>query len=227
MRIYGGKYLDSHNYSKIFISSKQINVYGSNQESLFYDKKFVNSLKGKSYYEKIDAVVDHFIYNNKINYISSGSAFSEEGKRLLFHDFSNHAIANKIVSKYTSDRLETLKESETNNYSLNLSLISSNYDKNGNYNLMHQDYVLYDLEVRFLYDFIDVVFKDELAFIALNNGQLKITSLNCDKVVNLSSIIAKRCMTDICYAVSNHNQNYSKLHEKDQKQLKLEVKNGK
>ena len=92
---------------------------------------------------------------------------------------------------------------------------------------MHQDYVLYDLEVRFLYDFIDVVFKDELAFIALNNGQLKITSLNCDKVVNLSSIIAKRCMTDICYAVSNHNQNYSKLHEKDQKQLKLEVKNGK
>ncbi len=228
MRIIGGKYLDSSNYSRIQVSNDKVSISKSNQEALFYNNDFINSLRNKPDNQKVNSIIEHYLNFNRINFVSSDYVSSIDNKKLIINKTYGNDIVRKIISKYKQDRLETLEENERDIYNLHLSKKYSSYDNNGNYYLVHQDYILYDGEVMFLYDLIDIVFGSELAYLIYDNGKMKILSLYGNKIINLSSNIVKHCISDITYAVSNHNQNhYNNMIKNKVIQLKLEVKNGK
>ena len=230
MRINGGKYLDSNNYSKILINKDRISISKSGQDALFYENNFINALRGKTDSEKIDSIISYYLKNNTINYMGNGVIKSIEGRKLMFNVNLNESGGLELINKYENDRLKSLSETMNKNLLLHLSSICTSYDNKGNYWLIYNDKEfnkLYDIEVQFLINLINIIFKDQIAYIAYENNTIKIMSFNSDRAIYLTKPVIKNCMYEICYAISEHNQNVQNIKEDKVIQLKLEVKNGK
>jgi hypothetical protein len=228
MKINGAQYLDDDNYSKILINESRIDILGLNQNRSDNENVFANSLIGKSDDEIITSIINYYLKHNFINYLGNGVVKSMENKKLMFNTNLNENIRLRIINKYQNDRLASLQEVSNPKTLLHISATCSAYDENGNYWLMYDNRdsnKLYDIEIKFLMEMLDMIFEDKIAYIDCDNGS-RIISLDGNNVVNLTNPMTRKNMMEICNAVGFHNGYISKNNDKN-KQLKLEVKNGK
>lgn len=216
MQIVGKTYLNNGNYICIAVNPNIIIVRGN---GTFIENKasqrLTDSFDGKKDNEIVREVIDYFLKNNKLAYISNESAVSIDGKKLIIRNICDPVILKRIVDKYLLDRFEFTKNKEFNNCTIDMSNTSSGYNEEGKYLLAatedeYHKFRLCGRELKFINDLLKEMYADEIVCLKLDDKRFEITALyNEQKVIKFGESFNDEYLNDLCTLVSNHNQELS------------------
>ena len=217
MKVIGKEYLDEGTYDLITIKDDEIII--SNSGSLKRNQKD-NLFENRSDNEIINYVVNSFLWNNTVRYISNEEASTIDNKKIKF---DKDYVYLKIKNKYEYDRLYHLYHTESDR----VDIISSN--KKSYYNSVENKYCLkknddkliYE-ELMFLNNMIDYMFQNQVCCLAFIYNEMIIMSIDQTKKIKLGNSIKENNLSIICELVSNHNKMI--FNNKNSKKLIREMK---
>ncbi len=217
MKIVGGKYLNNGNYDSIVISNDSIIVHkNENNTKSNGDSKFTGFLKDKSDKEIIDEIVNFYIYDTKLSFISNSVIVGMDGKKLYLRDNIDPEILKKIVDKYMDDRLEYFLMTKNGECSLDIAKQFSGYDFSGNYYLnaitteSPKTSSIRGHELKFISEILDEMYEGEIVALRLVDKRYEIIALRDEeKVIKIGELFSEYFLEEICKLVSNHNQEVS------------------
>ena len=229
MQIVGKTYLNNGNYMCIAVNPNIIIVRG---DGTFIESKegnkFTDNLNDKTDNEIVRDVVDYFLNNNKLAYISNESAIGIDGKKLIYRNICDPVVLKRIVDKYLQDRFEFTKNNELSRCTIDISNTSSGYNSEGKYVLAATEdsvhkFRLCGSELKFINDLLNEMYADEIVCLRLDNKRFEISALyNEQKVIKFGETFDYNYLDDLCTLVSNHNQELS-----DRMTLSMKKREGK
>ncbi len=224
MKIILKKTLDYDIYDSISIHDDKIIVI--NQSPVISKEppnKLSNLIKGKSNYQIIMMIVDHFLKNGEVCYVASKEAIKTDGRKIKFDSSYDKYILERILKSYELSRESHMIASTECEHFISAFDMTSYYTKDNHYLLATKDGKIIENELDFFRRMIDKTFENEKAYLVNENNNIRIISLtNPNKIFILSNLLMKYYSLEVCNIISNHNNGIQK-----EKGLRLEDKNGK